>query len=342
MTPAASVVVATYRRPALLARLLDGLAAQAPGGAFPGPGALEVVVVDDGSPEPVGPALAGRRDPFALVALAQPNGGAARARHRGILAARGEVIVVVDDDMEVGPSFVAAHLARHAPGTRRVVLGRILPPSDRGAMPLFERWHAEKLDAFAARAAAGGEVRGNDVCTGNVSFRRDDYLAVGGFDAALPQGEDAELGLRLEAAGAELVFAADAATRNGSDHVSFDRWRRRAHGYGVADQRIAEKHAGLRHARPWRLVGRTHRAAAPVLVAAALAPPVARAGAWAAWGLARACERVGAARLAHAATTVTYQLHYLRGVHDALGGPVPVLRDLYAWWRPAPAAGDRA
>jgi GT2 family glycosyltransferase len=335
VTLAATVVVATYRRPAALARLLEGLGRQEGAPDF------EVVLVDDGSPEPAAAVAASRRHPFPLTVLAQANSGAARARDRGIAVAGGEVVIVVDDDMEVGPGFVAAHLARHAPGSRRAVLGRILPPEDRAAMPLFERWHAVNLDRFARRAAAGEPVRGNDLCTGNVSFRRADYLAVGGFDVALPQGEDAELGLRLEAAGVELVFAADAWTRNGSDHVSLERWRRRAHGYGLADQRIAAKHAGVRHARPWRLVGRTHRAAAPALILAAILPALGRAGAAAAWALAAAAERRRLDRLAHAATTVSYQLHYLRGVHDALGGAGPVLRDVWRWYRPAGVAGGR-
>jgi glycosyltransferase involved in cell wall biosynthesis len=76
--PRLSVVVATHDRPALLARLLEQLARQTlPATDF------EVVVVDDGSAEPVAPALAARSFPYALRVETQANAGAAEGRGSG-------------------------------------------------------------------------------------------------------------------------------------------------------------------------------------------------------------------------------------------------------------------
>ena len=70
-----SVVVATYNRRELLSRLLRQLAGQTLS-----PKDFEVVVVDDGSKEPVKPSLEALRLPYALtVHRAEKSGGSRRA-----------------------------------------------------------------------------------------------------------------------------------------------------------------------------------------------------------------------------------------------------------------------
>ena len=60
--------------------------------------------------------------------------------------------------------------------------------------PLFERMHARLLSRQWERFRSGEEPpRGIHVCTGNVSLRRADYFAVGGFDSTLARSEDREL-----------------------------------------------------------------------------------------------------------------------------------------------------
>ena len=132
-TPQVSVVVATFNRPDRALRLLSQLAGQ----DYPR-SSLEVVVVDDGSAGDCAARLRAAPMPCRFEVIAQDNQGPARARHRGILAARGEIVVLLDDDMQVSPTFVAAHVRYHRAGARRVVLGRMRP--DPGVdMPLYER-----------------------------------------------------------------------------------------------------------------------------------------------------------------------------------------------------------
>ena len=151
--PPLSVVVATFNRRPLLERLLRQLAAQDLGEAF------EVVVVDDGSTEPVAGPLRALELPLALTLLAQPNAGAAAARDLGVRQARGEVVVIVDDDMQVGPDFLSRHLALHRAHPRAVVMGRIHPDPGLAGLPLFERYNASRLDrrVEAERLEAGGD-----------------------------------------------------------------------------------------------------------------------------------------------------------------------------------------
>ncbi len=321
--PFVSLVAATYNRPELVEALLSRLVEQSlPVSEF------EAIVVDDGSQPPVAERLRALRLPFALQVFAQANAGPAAARDRGIRAARGEFVVVVDDDMQLAPDFLAEHLRLHRQG-RRVVLGQIRPAPTLAEMPLFERFHAEMLARFAARVRAGTQrVRGTDVCTGNVSFPRADYLAVGGFDRAFDRSEDAELGLRLEQAGLELVFSEAAYTVHGSDHVRLDVWLRRAYRYGRNDLRISRKHARLAHASPWRFLFEMHLLARPLLVSCILAPALGGLVARLGMAVSQAVDRLGLRGLAISGATVVYGMQYFRGLRDEAGSLDAVRVDL--------------
>jgi len=324
--PQATVVIATFNRPAPIARLLRQLDAQTLSAER-----FEVVVVDDGSAEPVRPGLEATAWRFPLRVLEQANAGAAHARHHGAEIARGDVLVFLDDDMQVGPGFVAAHLARHLPGSRRAVLGRIRPPEDPREMALCERWHQHHLDRLAARRLAGETLPGNVLYTGNLSLRRADYFAVGGFDLSFRQVEDAELGLRLEKAGLEVDVAEEAWSLNAGDRPSAARWRRRARTWGELEHRIAEKHRDTLHASPWRYLRTSPRVARPLLLGAALLPGAGGLAALAAYAMAAVADGVGLRRLAFAAAGLTFQLEYFRGVRAAAGGARAVLREAAPW-----------
>jgi glycosyltransferase involved in cell wall biosynthesis len=73
---------------------------------------LELIVVDDGSPEPVADLLAGFDDPRLRV-LRVPHGGAYRARNAGTAAARGDFVRFVDGD-DTFPEDSTARLVKLA------------------------------------------------------------------------------------------------------------------------------------------------------------------------------------------------------------------------------------
>jgi serine acetyltransferase/GT2 family glycosyltransferase len=321
-----SIVIATWNRLASLRRLLVQLAEQ----TVPAAG-YEVVVVDDGSTPKVD--LVDLRPPYALRLMRQENAGAASARHAGVLAARGEVVLFLDDDMQVDRDFLEQHLLSRREGDgRAVVLGRIKADPEVAKMPLFERWHSWMLDRKAESIRDGKTaLKGNLLFTGNCSLLRADYLAVGGFDPSLPNSEDVELGLRLEKAGVEFRFSEAAWTLHSSDHTSLEKWCRRARRYGTCDHRIAAKHPELRHASPWRFVYELQPKARPFLAAAVLAPRAAAAAAGVAVRLAGWIDRAGFERPALSGTTLAYAMEYFSGVREAAGSTGKALEELLAF-----------
>jgi glycosyltransferase involved in cell wall biosynthesis len=326
-----SVVVATYNRTPLLLELLEGLARQTLASDR-----FEVLVVDDGSKVPARPSVEALTLPYELVLLEQANGGAAAARHAGVSRARGEVVVVVDDDMQIPPSFLEEHLRAHEQGFT-LVLGHIEEQADLTAhKPLFERFHADQLARFYDRLGRGDiAARGVHVCTGNVSFRRADYLAAGGFDRSLQRSEDRELGVRLEKRGARLTFAREARSYNRSDHVDLEVWLRRAFLYGVYDSRIARRHPDVPIADPWAFLFQVNPVSRPLVVAAVVLPRLGRVLSRAAMRAAIALDRAGAARAAIAGATLTYGLEYFRGVREEAGSLRGAARGLRGYVRKA-------
>ena len=205
--PRVTVVVPTYQRRDSVLRLLASFARQ----TFPAD-AFEVIVSVDGSTDGTADAVRAFGAGFAVAALEGPNRGRAGACNAGIRAASGAVVVLLDDDMEVSPGFLAAHAAAHAGAARRGVVGAapIVVSED---SPPFVRYMADGFRSRLARMAQPGyRLRFRDTYTGNFSATRDAFLAAGGFDETFRVygHEDYELALRLQGAGIELTYSAEA------------------------------------------------------------------------------------------------------------------------------------
>ena len=330
-SPLVSVVVASYNRLDSLLWLLNDLREQKPIN-----GVFEVVVVDDGSSQAVAPEVYCRTFSFDVLVLTQENRGPAVARDIGIGQARGEWIVIVDDDMVLPETFLSAHMVAHdgagksAPAD--VVLGHIRGPADATGLALFERFHQSSLDRFVTAHRNGSlPLDGGRLCTGNVSFRKADYLAVGGFDLGLGRLEDRELGIRFEAASYSLAFSVDAWNEHRSDHEDVLTWRRRSRRYGQLDTVISGKYPGNPAVSPWAFLPQIPLATRPIAVLAAMIPSLGRGVAsWAYW-MATVLDRRGRETVALHAVAVTYALDYFAGVGNALHGFVNVQRSLRNW-----------
>jgi GT2 family glycosyltransferase len=317
-----SVAIATYQRGAQLRDLLGDLAEQGPGIA------LEACVVDDGSSPERAPALEGLKLPYPVRFARQENRGAAAARNHAARLATGEVLIFLDDDMRVGPDFVAQHLRAHAEGPV-VALGRMVQGGRHARpLPLFERWHAYQIDRMGESFARGERPRGIHLYTGNVSLRRKDFFAAGGFDEALPNAEDSELGLRLEAMGVPFTFAAEAVSRHDSDHASLEAWRARAHRYGGCNRVLAREHPTLRDANPWRLADEAHPVLLPVIGASVLAPRFGARLAGPAYAAASLLAALGLEKVAHHGVTAAFSAEFFAGLAESSGGPGEALREL--------------
>lgn len=321
-----SVVIATFNRGRLLLDVLRDLSAQRAAGSF------EVVVVDDGSRPPAAELLKAQRFPFEHSLIEQANAGPAKARHRGILAASGEIVVIVDDDMALPTGFLAAHRAEHEKGAE-VVMGLIRPADDLAQKPVFERFHAAQLASFVDELRAGKPVAGAALCTGNVSFRRSRYLEIGGFDPNLRRSEDRDLGIRFQRAGARLAFCEQAYSSHRSDHTDRELWRRRAFLYGVYDRRISQKHADDALSDPWHYLLLVNPLSRPLLLSAVLSAKLGGLLSQNAMKTSEFLDRLGLERVAIKGTTLVFGLEYFMGVRSEYPSPLAAIGGLMSFLR---------
>jgi hypothetical protein len=183
--PCASVIIPTYQRRDYVKRAVESVLAQ----TYPD---FELIVVDDGSTDGTGAALAAL-DPR-LRYHRQPHRGVAAARNAGLRLARGEIVAFLDSDdrwLSHHLEVVTEALARHP----AAVLVCTCP-----GLHVAGRQKARDaclVDALPHMLGTLGLV-GYTPC---IAVRRHALLEVGGFNERLPVAEDHELWLRLSARG---------------------------------------------------------------------------------------------------------------------------------------------
>ncbi|MFD4994020.1 glycosyltransferase family 2 protein [Cellulosimicrobium cellulans] len=190
--PRVSVVVATNRGGPFLAEALASVLAQ----SYP---AAELVVVDDGSPEPevllriVEDTARGTAAPRPRV-VRQEASGVSAARNAGVAQTSGELVAFLDDDDRWHPDRLRRHAEAMAARPDVVVSYCGMRTIDADGAELVA---ADQRAAHDRRDV----IRGPGVMLPNLVIRRATFDAVGGFDPRYRQGEDLDLVLRAAALG---------------------------------------------------------------------------------------------------------------------------------------------
>lgn len=178
-----SVIVPTRNRPEMLGQCLAALDGQ----TFPRD-EFEVIVVDDGGTV----ALDGMVARYAGIRLLrQENRGPAVARNAGIAAARGEVIVLTDDDCRPEPGWLAAFARAVAETPGAGLGGEVKPAPENGICGDASQVLVSYLYNYTDSTMPF-------FCTNNVAFPRRLLLEIGGFDETFPlaAAEDRDIGGR--------------------------------------------------------------------------------------------------------------------------------------------------
>ena len=196
--PLLTVVIPTYSRPRQLAACLTALAAQRCEAPW------EVVVVDDGSPEPldsIAEAFRGRLD---LRFERQANAGPARARNRGVAVARGQFIAFTDDDCLPESGWLGALLRREALTPGAMVGGTTINGLNGDLFASASQLIVDLVyDHFNADPS-----RATFLTSNNILCTRQRFEALGGFDVTFPRAgaEDRDFCDRWKMAGWPLVW----------------------------------------------------------------------------------------------------------------------------------------
>ena len=242
MRPSFSVVIPTHERPKTLAQVLDALGAQQD------PPEFEVVVIDDGSADQTPRFLAGYRAPYPFRFLTQENAGPAAARNRGIVEARGSLILFLGDDTVPEPPLLSVHARAHRErGSDHVaVLGYTTWPEERRVTPFLHHINEYGLQFGYGLIEDPESVPFNFFYTSNISLERRWMEEADLFDTTFPHAawEDIEIAYRLTRRGLRIVYRPEAVARHHHD-ISFASFRRRQISSGESAAVFYQKHPEL-------------------------------------------------------------------------------------------------
>ena len=197
----ASVIVPTYRYPKIV-YCLEALSKQ----DYPD---YEVIIVDDGSDDgsvDVIKKFILRKKNFKLIVLPE-NSGPAHVRNKGVLEAKGDVVLFTDSDCIPYKTWIS----------------RMVEPfydeSVAGASGTYKTWNSESMIArfigyeIALRHRRMAKRASIDfIGTFSAAYRKDVFLNENGFDEKfrIASGEDTDFSYKLSSKGYKMVFVKEA------------------------------------------------------------------------------------------------------------------------------------
>ena len=193
MSPTVSIAVLNYQRRDALRDALEGARAQ----RYP---VLEIIAVDNASTDGSAEMVRGEFPDVRLISL--DRNLAAAGRNAGVAAAKGDVVVTIDNDVRFTTADDVTRavdaFARHP---RAAVVNFTILAGD-GSLSRRDWCHPRDPDAWAER-----EFLTDYVLEGASACRREAFLAAGGYWAPFFIGHEGwDLALRLMEAGHDLVY----------------------------------------------------------------------------------------------------------------------------------------
>lgn len=249
-----SVVIATYNRASSLEAILGTLAAQTAE-----PSLWECIVVDNNSRDHTAQrfaAFAAAHPELNLRMVCETRQGLSAARNRGLAAACGAYVAIVDDDELLNDAFIASYIDFFDNHTDALAAGGRVVPQYVTGRPAWMSGFTEQ--PIANPTDWGDAVRefpaGHIPAGGNMAFRRSALERAGGFDLSLGRtgntllgGEESDLFERLARAGVRFWYVPGAVIRHviPPAKLTDDYFRRLCYNVGVSQRRRALLHGRL-------------------------------------------------------------------------------------------------
>jgi len=214
MKPKASIVITAFDRKESLIRLLNGLDQQSVSS-----NAFEVIIADDSADENIADkAIQHVNTSFdtSIVKTGLPYdvNGVSVGRNLAIRAAKGRIIISIDDDCLPNSCFVEEHISYHDRGYPFILLGHRSENFKKlnEVRPISV---SEEKSISELISGAAGVLNFTNFMTGNLSFPKDVIVKAGLFNETFAQPgehgwEDIELGYRIWRLGFPMLFARNA------------------------------------------------------------------------------------------------------------------------------------
>lgn len=196
--PKASIVIPTYNRGKVICQAIEEALQQDYAN-------YEVVVIDQTAhyPADIQSRLDSLKSRIRYVHRDQPNVSA--ARNAGVLAATGEIIVFIDDDVHVGRDYLSSMVRHFADGKTGAVMPLVIPSNEADIPRALQR--AAHMFWTISPIVVDSVVSVQWASTCSVACSRSALIEGGLFDEYLSSWcEDADMSVRLSGCGYRLLL----------------------------------------------------------------------------------------------------------------------------------------
>jgi glycosyltransferase involved in cell wall biosynthesis len=219
MSKKISVVISTYNRPVKVAKTIECFSNQ----TIPTED-YEIVIVDNGSKEPVVLAENLRQKDIKLIRFEQ-NKERSISRSTAVNNTIGELIVFSDDDLIVESDFLEHHIKAHTEWDKLMAIGKIILPPERLSEPGIR--FRQELEQLGIPTTRGLVKIPNFGTAANMSISRELFLNLGGFDPELAGIEDQDFAMRHTANGGNIAYLPEAVAIHDDDWLDFNSFCKR-------------------------------------------------------------------------------------------------------------------
>ncbi|MBE9078733.1 glycosyltransferase [Romeria aff. gracilis LEGE 07310] len=196
--PLFSIIIPTYNRPRQIVACLESLTRlDYPRDRF------EVIVVDDGSDEPLDAVVEPFQKVLNLVLLRQANAGPAAARNRAADKAQGRYIAFTDDDCMPARDWLQKLAACFAQKPVCIVGGRTVNALDNNPFSMT----SQNIISMGYDHYNAVRDQARFFASNNMVVPKQEFLELGGFDESFTTSEDRELCDRWIHAGYPMTYA---------------------------------------------------------------------------------------------------------------------------------------
>ena len=216
--PFFSIIIPTYKRPERLTVCLQSLADLSyPRDRF------EVIVVDDGSPNPPETVIADFSKQVDVILLTQAHAGPAAGRNTGAAKAKGEILAFTDDDCQPAVDWLEKLAKCYIAAPDCAIGGRTLnklpdnPFSTASQILIDFLYTYYNADPLQARFFASN----------NMALPSELFHKIGGFDTTFPRagGEDREFCTRWLYHNFKMIYASEVLVRHSHSLTCCNFWK---------------------------------------------------------------------------------------------------------------------
>jgi GT2 family glycosyltransferase len=145
-----------------------------------------------------------------IIWLRQRDPNASKARNTGALTSTGDVLLFLDDDIHIGPDFLAAYAHALSRTGAAGVSGPVLEGQKETVDTMDEKAFTTELGwLLHFRKNYAHTCETSFMMSGNVAIRREAFLELGGMDENYERGayrEESDFAMRLRQAGYRLQY----------------------------------------------------------------------------------------------------------------------------------------